>query len=94
METEIDGNYTLDELESAILDEEAAGNELIALDNNGDKDDPKTFATFKELPPGKRPKPLHLVNSNDPPPPKTKLVCSGIVYVSGDKNSVTAFRDK
>ncbi len=94
MSVEIDGTYTLEELESAILDKEAAANELTILDNNDDVSDPKTLATFKKLGPGKRPKPIHLVSSTDPQPANTKLVCSGTVYTSGAKIVVAAYRDK
>ena len=94
MEKKIDGNYTISELESAILIKEAAGNELTALNNNDDQKNPITLATFKELAPGKRPKALHLINSTDAPPSNTKFVCSGIVFISGEKTSVSAFRDK
>lgn len=94
MAIEIDGTYTLEKLESALLNKEAAANELTALDNNDDENDPQTLPTFKKLGPGKRPKPIHLINRNDDPPANTKPVCSGIVFVSGEKTSVSAFRDK
>jgi hypothetical protein len=94
MAVKFDGNFTLEELELAMLDKEAAANELTALDNNDDENDPQTLPTFKKLGPGKRPKPIHLINRNDDPPANTKLVCSGIVFVSGEKTSVSAFRDK
>lgn len=93
-EVEIDGNYTLEELESAILNKEAAANELKDLDNNGDEDEPQTLATFKKLGPGKRPKPIHLISGNDVAPAKTKLVCSGTVFVEGATTLISAFREK
>ena len=94
MSVEIDGSYTLEDLESAILDKEAAANELTILDNNDNETDPRTLATFKKLGPGKRPKPIHLVSSTDTQPANTKLVCSGTVYSRGAKIVVSAFRDK
>lgn len=93
METEIDGNYTLAELESCILLKEAAANELIALNNNADQANPLTLATFQKLGPGQRPKPIHVVESNATPPPGTNFVCSGIVFIKGVQTDVSAFRD-
>jgi hypothetical protein len=94
MPVQIDGSYTLEELESAILHKEAAANEIITLDNNDDENDPQTLATFKKLGPGKRPKPIHLVGSTNTQPTNTKLVCSGTVYADGGKIVVSAYRDK
>ena len=94
MEKKIDGNYTISELESAILIKEAAANELTALDNNDDQENPLTIATFNELDLGNSPAVLHLINSTDAPPSNTKFVCSGIVFISGNKTSISAFRDK
>ena len=93
MALDIDGNYTLEELESALLNKEAAANELTALENNDDKDNPLTLATFKKLKPGKRPKPLHLVEANEIPPAGTTLICSGTVFVQGKQTEVAALRD-
>jgi hypothetical protein len=94
MATKIDGTYSLEELESAILNKEAAANELTALDNNHNADKPLTLATFKKLGPGKRPKPLHLVEINAAPPSGTTPVCSGIVFINGETAEIAAFRNK
>jgi hypothetical protein len=85
--------YTLEELESALLNKQAAANKLTALDNNGDPKNPLTEATFTKLGPGKRPKPLHLALEGTNPPAGTVLVCSGTVFISGQKTDVSAFRE-
>ncbi len=88
-----DGSQTLSDQESALQFKERAGNELTALEKD-DKNRPMNLATFKRLPPGSRPKPLHLVLAADPQPPMTVLVLSCNIFVEGDAQDVNAYREQ
>jgi len=90
----IDGNDTLPDQESALRIKEAAGNELTALRKGDDDAQPVNFATFKRLAPGSRPKRLHLALAADPQPPNTSPVLSSTIFVEGEEQDVTAYRER
>jgi hypothetical protein len=85
----IDGSYSLVETESAIQEQEAAGQELTTL-KAGAATPPANEADFKDLESGEMPEDFHLTQGKIPT--GKKPVWSGKIYVKGKLQSATGYR--
>ncbi len=86
----IEGKYSLKEIQSQIVGEEAGASEFLrsAVSPNG----LTNIVTFQELAPGTVPKPLMLVKQGGPKPTGTKQVWSGTMVVQGTSTAIVAYR--
>ncbi len=89
---EIEGKYDLDQINLQIANEEAGASEFISSRVESPNGKVTNIATFSELPAGTVPKELKVVKQNDPQPPGTTLVWSGVMIVKGTSTSVRAYR--
>lgn len=94
---EIEGKYNLEEINKQIRGEEAGASEFksseilpVLPQSNGVL---TNIVTFGELRAGTLPKPLKVINQNDPQPPGTKKVWFGVMIVSGTNTTVAAYRE-
>jgi hypothetical protein len=89
---EIQGIHDLSEINLQIRGEEAGASEFISSDMAFYGGRITNIVRFRELPPGTIPKALALVKHNDPQPPGTQHVWSGVMIVQGTTAAVSAFR--
>lgn len=89
---EIDGKNELQQITGQIAGEEAGGSEFVSSSISFHEGKVTNLATFKELPPGTRPKALTLVKQGTTAPANTQAVWSGVMLVSGTNTAVQACR--
>lgn len=89
---EIEGKHDLQEINNQIAGEEAGASEFKSSQMLPRNNVPTNVVTFTELPAGTVPKPLKIVKQNDPQPPGTKNVWSGVMIVAGTNTAVVAYR--
>ena len=89
------GDYKMDEINSAIAFQEAKSSEFqnnqvaASIEGTGE---PINMVTFRKL--GFTiPKPLSIVEQNDPQPGGTKQIWSGAMVVGGKTTAVIAYRE-
>lgn len=87
----MDGNYSLEDTESAIQEQEASGREMTTL-QAGDSNPPTNEVDFKDLDAGEMPDELHLTPGKIPP--GQKQVWAGQIYISGKLQKARAYRTK
>ena len=89
-DVEIEGKYSLEEINLQIAGEEAGASEFksskVSASNN--------IVTFRPLPAGTIPKPLKLIKQGDSQPSGTQEIWSGVMVVQGANTAVTAYRTK
>lgn len=92
-EVEIEGKFSLVEINEAIAGEETMSAEFISSRVDASETGVTNQSTFHKLPPGTSPKPLAVVPQDVPKPPGTKKVWSGEMIVEGKFTSVIAYRE-
>ena len=89
MERSIDGNYTLQEAQSAINLAESHGHKLVSIKADDSVETPSNIAIFDDANEEVETK---LIAVPPGPPKGTKKVCSGSVFICGGKKRVAAYR--
>lgn len=89
---EIEGKYSLDEINLQIAGEEAGASEFLASQVSVKDNQVTNILTFTELSAGTVPHPLKLVRQNEPQPPGTRKFWTGVMVVGGTNTPVVAYR--
>jgi len=88
----IPGNHNLKTINDMIAGEEAGASEFQSNIVNYSNNKLVNLCTFKTLPDGTIPKPLTIVDYDDPQPGGTKKVWTGAMMVKGENTAVAAYR--
>ncbi len=90
---EIDGNNTLNQIELAIAGEEAAGAEFVNNNIAFHGNEITNLVTFRDLPPGERPRnQIDLEKHGEPAPAGKTSIWEGVFLVSGSNEVIVAYR--
>jgi hypothetical protein len=89
---EIQGIHELAQINLQIRGEEAGASEFLSSDIAFYGGQITNIVRFRELAPGTILKTLRLVKHDDPQPPGTQRVWSGVMIVQGTTEAVAAFR--
>jgi len=87
------GNYDLDTINNMISGEEAGASEFQCNKIEYKNNELVNISTFNTLPDGTIPKPLTIVEYDDPQPGGTKKFWTGAMMVKGDNTAVAAYRE-
>jgi hypothetical protein len=91
-QVEIDGGFTLTQINSAIAGEEAGASEFVDSVIGTHQGKLANLAIFKELAPGTTPPRPTIAKQGDPAPVGTTKVWSGVMLVQGTSTAVVGYR--